>query len=215
MIYNAISAIQVFTQEDVETIFTDTRLRVIFLFSMFLLMLWWIIEKEWNEYVFTQSKPRIKVVGIGTEEKSFSDGSVWISAYIEFINSPKLQTPTEQCIARNVSANVEWENLRGIIIEKNHGRWWRPNEDNLTPSQKQTVDIPPNRQEAKLHFAIKTPKDEVFYAWSRTQDDKSDRQKLTEKKYRVNIALTGIGVSEHFSYIVTHDVGDLKFKESK
>jgi len=184
------------------------------MFSIFLLMLWWIIEKEWKEYVFEQSKPRIKVIKFDAEEKSFTDGSTWIAAYVEFVNSPKLETPTEQSIAKNVSANVEWRNSRGITIKKNHGRWWRINEDKLTPSQKQVIDILPNEQEVKLHFAIKKPNEEVFYAWARTQDDKTDKLELPEKKYEVKITLVGIGVKETFKYSVVHNDGVFKLKAS-
>lgn len=108
-----------------------------------------------------------------------------------------------------------WANssCSGRRIRWRNGRWWRPNEDNLTPLQKQTVDILPNGQEAKLHIAMKYPTDNYFRAWGRTQDDKSDEVELSQRKYRVKIELRGIGVNEKYSYWVIHENGVLKIRK--
>jgi hypothetical protein len=86
MVYNVISSIQVFTQADVNTIFTDIRYKTFFFYSLFAMMAWWIIEKEWQAFKFNNVKPRLRVSKASVEDKYFLDGTKRLAAYIEIVN---------------------------------------------------------------------------------------------------------------------------------
>jgi hypothetical protein len=201
LLYDAISIIQVFTGAPLGKIFSDARLSsIVYIFTL-IIMAWWIGEKEYQDYKWREAKPALKIKNCDIEDKGFVMDIVRKAAFIEVYNAPGIKLPTENSIARRVSATVKWEDINGKLINENHGRWWIPNPENEDKKLNlQTVDIYPNGQEVKLHFAQKSTGDKYFYAWGRTQDGNDDLFELREAVYIVKIQLLGINVREEFEF---------------
>ena len=133
--------------------------------------------------------PNIEAVSIPrVENKGFENNTMHRDAVgIEFINNPK--NAALNCAAKDVYATVEWIDSKNVVEQTNHGRWWFAGGDKLLPSQKESVDIPPNGQTKLLQFAIKDPDDENFKAWYRERDGNDCEFELSKKEYTVVITL--------------------------
>jgi hypothetical protein len=156
--------------------------------------------------------PNIEAVSIPKVNDKYLDGMHKDAVGIEFINNPK--NAALNCVAEKVYATIGWIDSKKNTEETNHGRWWFAAGDNLSPSQKQTVDIPPNGQSKLLQFAIKDPDDDKFKAWFRTRDGKDVERILSKKDYTVIVTLNdNHKLSWSFKYEFTFRNGRWEIKE--
>lgn len=111
--------------------------------------------------------------------------------------------PSDNNVARNVSVTVRWKDTRGNIVTENHGRWHITNRQRSLGHNMQTVDIYPNDQEVKLHFAIKSKDGRTSYVWYRKRDEADEQFELRNRFHNVEITLReGRGLKWTFIYLV-------------
>jgi hypothetical protein len=143
---------------------------------------------ELNSYLTTL--PNLTVIGKPEwESKTWKDGTFAHVLGIVIKNIPK--HPSEKGSAIKVFATVKWTNANRQFIKENHGRWFYTNRQrNELKEELLTVDIYPNEQQVKLHFAKKTPDGIHFYAWGRENDESEEHFDLSDGWYKVHITLS-------------------------
>lgn len=178
-----------------------------------MIILWHFLELQSKIDIFESATPTISVNNVGVELKGFVNGIYKDTLYMDVYNTPKIRT--ENSTAKKVVPTIEWYDTRRKPITQNSGRWWipNPNEEKNKISQ-QSVDLESNGMVRRLHFAIKEPNENHFYAWSREKDGREGKFKLLGKKYFVKIFLRGNNnVDVHFEYIVENKRGKLSIKD--
>jgi hypothetical protein len=124
---------------------------------------------------------------------------------VEFKNAAN--HPSENSMARHVSATVRWKDTKDNLVTENHGRWHVTHRQKGLGHTMQTVDIYPNDQEAKFHFAIKSKDGNNMYAWYRAKDEGDVEYELHEQFYKVEIALTDSrGLKWTFIYLIENEL---------
>lgn len=114
--------------------------------------------------------------------------------------------PSENNAARNVSATVKWKDTKGNLVAENHGRWHVTHRQKALGHSMQMVDIYPNDQEVKLHFAVKSKSGETLYAWSRAKDEGDIESKLQDQYHNVEIILKDSrGLQWTFIYLIENE----------
>jgi hypothetical protein len=70
----------------------------------------------------------------------------------------------------------------------------------------QMIDIFPNDQEAKFHFAIKSKDGQTLYAWYRAKDEGDKEFEMSEKFHNVEIILMDSrGLKWSFIYLIENE----------
>lgn len=130
----------------------------------------------------TQGIPILKIVKFGSELKRIQ-GVYRDSWYIEI--------SAEKNEAKHVHAVFRWKNLNhpNWQVSENNGRWWYPNKDRdrLTSSELQTVNLRPNGEKRRIHFARCNEKNQLCM-WYQEQDETNRLGQLrTGENYQVDI----------------------------
>ncbi|HLF73687.1 MAG TPA: hypothetical protein VI524_05045 [Anaerolineales bacterium] len=129
---------------------------------------------------------RAKIMSVGRpvwEPKGFKGNELRDALYIEFKN-------VGGDAARVVHAVVKWKTMQGELRAENNGRWHITNRQIELGHPLQSVDMYPNEEVYRLHFAIKSSDGKDMYAWYRVRDEQGEMFKLADKSYRVEITLT-------------------------
>lgn len=120
------------------------------------------------------------------------------AAYIEVYNEPKFGNKTIE----RVIPQIAWMNDSGDLIAKNNGRWWLSHvHAYVDTSELQMVNLWPNGQRRRLHFA--RHEDGQLYIWHRTYDNKEPMEQMKHDDYEVAIELNSInGRKARFDFLV-------------
>lgn len=125
-----------------------------------------------------------------------------------FENVPEF--PTDQSVARDVSAVIEFWSLSGAdLIFQFYGQWAETTAPNHVGFKgvKPSIDIPPSHIKAKLMIALKYKDEEFAYPYSvESLKDYSDGRNpnlaLRIGNYAVKIRLRGMGIDKEFLFTV-------------
>jgi len=167
---------------------------LVFVVSVILLMSLSVIQDILKEI----NRPKISPIGEPVwEKKGFSGNIVREALSIDFINSGHE-------IAPYVTAHIKWKNMGGGDAHKNNGRWHKTNRQIKSGQPLEHIDILPNGERYKLHFAIKSVDGSNMYAWFRENDEEGVPFLLDQDEYEVEIYLMdGTGSkTKTFVYIV-------------
>jgi hypothetical protein len=150
---------------------------------------------------YKNTLPEIVVFRLPTWELKEFSNKFRYALSIEFKNVPN--HPSDNNVARNISAIVKWKDTRGNIVTENHGRWHITNRQRGLGHNMQMIDIYPNDQEVMLHFAIKSKDSQTLYAWNRKKDEADEQFELLNRFYNVEITLKeSRGLKWTFIYLV-------------
>lgn len=175
---------------------------ITFIVSVIFFMLLAVIQDIMKEI----SRPKIKPMGEPIwEQKGFSGNIIKEALSIDFVNNGKE-------VASNVSAHVVWKNMMGTVIHRNNGRWHKTNRQIGIGQPLEHIDIFPNGEKHKLHFAIKSDDGNSMYAWFREKDEEAPLISLEQNKYEVEIYLVdGNGIkSKTFKYLIENKPNNKK-----
>ena len=122
------------------------------------------------------------------EGKDWQDGTHMNVLGVEFKNISN--HPSGNNSAMKVFATVKWINTNGELVRENHGRWHVTNRKrDKQNAMLETVDLYANGQKGQLHFAMKSPNGEHFWAWARINDEQEEHFELADGIYKVEIIL--------------------------
>jgi hypothetical protein len=229
LLLEAISLLQIFTPFSAFDILSNPKLFEAVNLVVIIFLIWWIVEKEWNEYQNKSLKPIICVKNFGVEEKpTFTP--LWSTAkldrqggfetvktifdtlYIDVYNKQK------NCDAKRIWSLVEWFDKEMHPVLSHQGRWHIINPENEEKKENlQYIDLYSNRHPERLHFACinKTNYEGYFTGLER---DKGGISSWDNPKYRlygqdgylVKITLQGNDdVNQAFIFIVHMREGKL------
>jgi hypothetical protein len=135
------------------------------------------------------AKPIIKLADFGFEIKTWKDGPPSVCAYIDVNNEPK-EGSVNDVNSLGVFPTIVWTDEHGDMIDKNHGRWFIPNEDQIGAIPLQTVDLDANGLPRRLHFTYTIFQNMVLQSFYRTNDNKNNAKQRGETRgYLITIFL--------------------------
>lgn len=225
ILFEAISFLQIFISFNAFDILSKPKLFEVVNVMVIILLIWWIAEKEWNDYQNKSLRPILRVKNYGSEEKPIYKtvalmngmggvGNIKIdydTLFIVVFNAQKHRD------AKRVWSNVEWMDFEGHIILSHQGRWHIANPQNVPkPEDLQYVDLDSNGHPEKLHFASinKTENNNYIYGLAREDISKESwdnpKYKIPIGTYVVKITLSGNNdVKQIFKYRVSVIQGKL------
>ena len=140
-------------------------------------------------YNANNAKPIIKLVDYDFEIKDWKNHPPSVCAYVDINNEPK-EGSLNDVNSLGVFPTVIWKDENDEVVDKNHGRWFIPNEDQVGAIPLQTVDLDANGLPRRLHFTYNTSQNMVLQSFYRTSDNKIDAKQRGEPRgYYITIFL--------------------------
>jgi hypothetical protein len=149
-----------------------------------------IFVREFELRSIKNAKPIIKLKGFGFEIKTWKKGPqpYTVEAFIDIYNEPKKGALDASAVG--VYPTIVWDDESGQEVDRNHGRWWIPNEDQEGAMVLQKVDLEANGMSRRLHFASSNTQSKEIEAVSRAPDRHTERRiHRTSKSFKIKIFL--------------------------
>lgn len=151
-------------------------------------------------WIFTKQLPKLKIKNYDIEVKTFKIEPNILMAYIEIANEPNHISVNSK--AMNVRANIDWHDN----LQVNCGRWFYSNRERPYISDLQTVNISPNGEIKKLHFAAIKEKDQKIHAIWRDKDNNLMEDVFHGSPQNLDLAITlkdTKGIEKHLFFNIS------------